>query len=113
MNSDDLTRPTTNDGEDDKDTQPTITAVFRLLREVKQDVADISLRLDGINSRLDTTDSRLNSIDRRLDAIELRVTEGFRGLSNKLDALNKSRLQAEGDHVDLVQRVTELESKAT
>lgn len=104
MNSDDLTRPTTNDGEFEKDTQATITAVFRLLREVKQDVANISAGVANISARLDTTNTRL-------DAIELRVTEGFRELSHKIDALNRSRLQAEGDYIGLLQRVTELESK--
>jgi tetrahydromethanopterin S-methyltransferase subunit G len=155
MNSDDITRSMTNEANVDNDTQPTITAVFRLLREVKQDVAgnsarfdEINSRLDGINSRLDATDSRisaidtrldgidtrldgidtrldgidtrldgidtrLDGIDTRLDGIELRIKEGFRGLSNKLDALNKSRLQADGDYIDLLDRVTELESKAS
>ena len=99
MNSDDITRPTTNEGEDDKGTQPTITAVFRLLREVKQEVEKIGPRLDTTNTRL--------------DKIELRVTEGFRELSHKIDALNRSRLQTEADYLGLLQRVTEIESKAS
>lgn len=103
MNSDDLTRPTLNDGEDDKDTQATITAVFRLLREVKQDVEEIGPRLNEIELRR----------ARDFETLNLRVTEGFRELSNKLEALNKSRLQAEADYIGLLERVTELESKAS
>lgn len=124
MNSDDITRSMTNEADVDKDTQPTITAVFRLLREVKQDVANLGADLKqdvanlhaevtNLSARIDATNTRLDATNTRLDGIELRVKEGFRGLSNKLDALNKSRLQADGDYIDLLDRVTELESKAS
>jgi hypothetical protein len=113
MSSDDLTQPITN-GDDDNATQPTITAVFRLLREVKQDVENIGARLDATNARLD---ARLNEIELRLagdiERVNIRVTEGFRDVSHKIDALNKSRLQTEADYLGLLQRVSELESKAS
>jgi predicted nucleic acid-binding Zn-ribbon protein len=123
MNSSDITQPTT-PGDDDKTTQATITAVFNLLREVKQDVERIGTRLDAIDVRLDAIDVRLDAIEARLDAMELRfsrdietlntrVVEGFKDLSHKAEALNRSRLQTEADYFGLHQRVSELESKAT
>jgi septal ring factor EnvC (AmiA/AmiB activator) len=137
MNSDDLTRDMA-ENEAANPTQPTITAVFRLLNEVKVQVENLNTRLDAIDTRLDAIDTRLDAIDTRLDAIDARldtfnarldqvesrlardiegvntrVTEGFRELSNKIDALNRSRLQTEADYFGLHQRVTDLESKAS
>jgi chromosome segregation ATPase len=151
MNSDDLTRDMA-DNEAANPTQPTITAVFRLLNEVKVQVENLNTRLDTIDTRFDTIDARLDTIDARLDTIDTRlntidarlntidarldtfnarldevesrlardiaglntrVTEGFMELSNKIDALNRSRLQTEADYLGLRQRVTDLESKAS
>jgi predicted nucleic acid-binding Zn-ribbon protein len=109
MNSDDLTQPTPSADEDNA-TQPTITAVFRLLREVKQDVENIGARLDTTNARLDEIELRLA---RDIGALNTRVVEGFRDLSHKIDILNRSRLQTEADCLGLDQRVSELESKAS
>ncbi|MEK6289200.1 MAG: hypothetical protein AABO57_26095 [Acidobacteriota bacterium] len=124
MNSDDLTQPMPNDDERDNTTQPTMTAVFRLLREVKQDLENHSARFDALDARLDAFDSRFDAIDARFDALEVRIArdfeglnsrmvEGFRDVSDKLEALNRSRLQTEGDYFGLRQRVSELESKAS
>ena len=92
---------------------------------------DTNARLDATNARLDTIDARLATIDARLDTIDARidavesrlagdieglntrVVNGFRELSNKIDALNRSRLQTEADYIGLLQRVTDLESKAS
>jgi septal ring factor EnvC (AmiA/AmiB activator) len=129
MSSDDLTRNIADN--EVANTQPTITAVFRLLNEVKVQGENVNARLDAIDSRLDAIDSRLDAIDSRLDAfnarldevesrlardiegVNTRVIEGFRELSNKIDALNRSRLQTEADYLGLRQRVTDLESKAS
>ena len=54
-----------------------------------------------------------NLVQLGLDFGQVRVTEGFRELSNKIDALNRSRLQTEADYIGLLQRVTDLESKAS
>lgn len=130
MNSDDLTRDMA-DNEAANPTQPTITAVFRLLNEVKLEVQNVNARLVATNARLDAIDTRLDAIDARLDTfnarldqvesrlardiegLNTRVTEGFRELSNKIEALNRSRLQTEADYFGLHQRVTDLESKAS
>ena len=129
MSSDDLTRNMANADEADKDTQPTITAVFRLLQDVESRLA---AKLDGIetrsNARLDETEARLNArldkTDARLDEIEsrltrdiasvnTRVTEGFKELGHKINALNRRALQQEADHEDLFERIERLESKAS
>jgi chromosome segregation ATPase len=136
MSSDDLTRNIADN--EVANTQPTITAVFRLLNEVKVQVENLNARLDATNARLDATNARLDATNARLDTIDARldkfnarldevesrlardiealntrVIEGFRELSNKIDALNRSRLQTEADYFGLRQRVTDLESKAS
>gem|GEM_PF-5656624 len=72
MNSDDITQLTT-PGDDDKSTQTNITAVFRLLRDIKNDVENVGSRLDATNARLDGIDGRLDGIDARLDGIDARL----------------------------------------
>ena len=123
MSSDDLTRDMA-DKEAVKPTQPMITEVFNLLSEVKLELQNINARLDDTNARLDSFNARLDSLDARIDQVEARLArdieglntrmlEGFRELSNKIDALNRSRLQTEADYFGLLQRVTVLESKVS
>lgn len=111
MSSDDLTREKANADEDDKDTQPTITALFRLLRDLE---ARLNARLDEtearLNARLDEIESRLA---RDIEAVNTRVTEGFKELTHKINALNRRSLQAEADYEDLFERMGRLESKAS
>ena len=109
MNRSDITQPTT-PGDEDKTTQATITAVFNLLREVKQDVERIGTRLDAIEARLDAMELRFTG---DIETLNTRVVEGFKDLSHKADALNRSRLQTEADYFGLHQRVSDLESKTT
>ena len=89
----------------------------------------IDARFDSVDARFDSVDARFDSVDARLDVLESRLvhdiegvngritevgadmTRRFIGLENKLEALNRSRLQAEGDYFNLAQRVTDLESK--
>jgi chromosome segregation ATPase len=123
MSSDHLTRKMAD--EDDKETQPTITAVFRLLQGVE---SRLNTRLDGVtarideietrfNARLDKTDARLDEIETRLardiEGVNTRVTEGFKELTHKTNALNRRALQAEADYEDLFERMGRLESKAS
>jgi hypothetical protein len=133
MSSDDLTRPLADSDKEDKVTQPTITAVFRLLREVDEGQKGLKTRLDnvesGFNTRLDNVESKLNG---RFDGLELRITrdfasvdtrfaelsdemkKGFQRLSDKLcDKIDRSRLHAEADYEDLLRRIRDLESKAS
>lgn len=89
--TDELTRNLPPDNED-RITQPSITAVFELIQDVKRVVETNGARLTGI---------------------ELQIKNGFSMLGNKIDALNRSRLQAEADYFNLLQRIEELESKAS
>jgi DNA anti-recombination protein RmuC len=118
MSSDDLTRNMANADEDDKHTQPTITAVFRLLQDVE---ARLNARPDEtearLNARLDKTDARLDEIESRLardiEAMNTRVIEGFKELAHKINALNRRSLQQEADYEDLFERIGRVESKAS
>lgn len=114
MSSDDLTRDMPNTDEEDKETQPTITAVFRLLQDVE---SRLNARLDGISTRLDEVESRLTSdiagVNTRVTEVNTRVTEGFKELTHKTKALNRRALQSEADYEDLSERIESLESKAS
>jgi hypothetical protein len=89
MSSDDLTQEL--QGGEEKTTQPTITAVFRLLHEVKLAVENLSSRLDVTNTRLDEVETRLA---RDLAGVDVRLSDkmenGFAELSDKLRC-SKSR----------------------
>jgi hypothetical protein len=80
-------------------TQPSITAVFELIQDVKRVVES-----NGV---------RLNDIELQIKDMELQIKNGFGMLGNKIDALNRSRLQTEADYFNLLQRIEELESKAS
>ena len=84
---------------EDRITQPSITAVFELIQDVKRVV--------------DNNGVRLNGIEQRIKDMELQNKNGFSMLGNKIDALNRSRLQTEADYFNLLQRIEELESKAS
>gem|GEM_PF-5028692 len=140
MSSDDLTKELP-DGEG-KPTQPMIADLFRLVEEFKQGMEarfdETNARIDATNTRLDSTNARLDSTNTRLDAIELRIAEldtrlsdrierlsdrieslsdkmerGFIQVGDKIDALNRSRLQTEADQSNVLRRIRDLESKAS
>ena len=106
MSSDDLTGNQPNP-DDNKETQPTMTAMFRLIQDVES----------RINARLDKTDARLDEIESRLardiEGVNTRVTDGFRELTHKTNALNRRALQQEADYEDLFERIGRLESKTS
>jgi len=114
MSSDDLTRNKANADEDDKETQPTITAVFRLLQDVE---SRLTARLDEVESRLTSdiagVNTRVTEVNTRVTEVNTRVTEGFKELSHKINALNRRGLQQEADYEDLFERIGRLESKAS
>ena len=100
MASDDLTQDLPNKDED-RITQPTLTALLALVREVKDDVASTSAELRADVARLSA----------RLDEVESRLARDIAGLGYKMDILNKSRLQSEADYASLSDRFSKLESK--
>jgi chromosome segregation ATPase len=100
MSNDDLTQKLTNADQEDNTTQATITAVFRLVREVQDGQK-------GLNSRIDALESRIAEMSDEMKA-------GFLRLSDKLcDRIDRSRLHAESDYEDLLRRLRKLESKAS
>lgn len=114
MSSDDLTRNQVNADGDNKETQPTITAVFRLIQDVE---SRLNARLDAINARLEEVESRLTSdiadVNTRVTEVNTRVADGFKELIHKTKALNRRALQSEADYEDLSERMERLESKAS
>ncbi|HSE37496.1 MAG TPA: hypothetical protein VLG74_09355 [Blastocatellia bacterium] len=126
MSSDDLTHNLRDSGEEDNTTQPTITAVFRLLREVKEGQERLNSRLDQVETRIDQVEKGLNSridevgkgFNARLDAhfaeLSEQMNSGLLRLSDKLcDRIDRIRLHAEADYEDLLRRLRKLDSKAS
>ena len=118
MNSDDLTRNVEDDDEGDRKTQPTITAVFRLIQDVeKRLTARVEEGESRLTTRLEEVESRLTSeiagVDTRVTEVNTRVIEGFKDLGHKMNALNRRILQSEADQEDLRERVERLETKAS
>jgi hypothetical protein len=132
MSSDDLTHHLNSD-EEGSTTQPTITAVFRLLREVRDGQTSLNSRVEvlesSVNSRFNEFESSVNS---RFEALESRLARDFAGvdarfaemteemkngflqLSDKLcDRIDLGRLRAEAVDEDMLRRLRKLESKAS
>ena len=121
MSSDDLTPPT-DSSEDDKATQPTITAVFRLLQKVQDGQTSLNSRFaafeSSVNSRFDLLESRLTrdfaGIDARFAAMSDQMKTELLRLSDKLsDRIDRSRLHAEADIEEITRRLRKLESKSS
>ena len=70
MSNDDLTHDLSSKQVDDKATQPTITAVFRLLQ-------DVDKRLNG----------RFEAVENRFEALETRLDSEFEAIANRFEAL--------------------------
>jgi len=77
MSNDDPTKTLPGNPIDNKATQPSITAVFRLLQDIDKRFGGrfegIETRLDTIETRLGTMETRLGTMETRLDAIETRL----------------------------------------
>ena len=90
MSSDDLTDNLKDSDQGDNTTQPTITAVFRLLREVKEGQERLNSRLDQVETRIDQVEKRLNSrIDEVEKGINARLDEVEKGFNARLDQVEK------------------------
>ena len=141
--SDDLTENLTNSDKEDNTTQPTITAVFRLLREVWEGQTSLGSRLDtlesSVNARFEALESSIRglqdgqtSLNSRFEALESRLDRDFAGvdarfaemseemkngllrLSDKLcDSIDRTRVHAEADIENIARRLRNLESKAS
>ena len=118
MKTDEPTEPLPEDG---KTTQPTLTALLELVRSVKRDLesnaARVDARFDAVDARFDAVEERLardiEGVNARIAEVKSDIDRRLSELSYKMDAINKSRLQMEGDYMSLLHRITELESKAS
>ena len=115
MSDDDLTHKTLAGKEDDNDTQPTITAVFRLLQDLDK---RFNARFEAVESRIDQLETRLDrdfaGIDARFVEMSNGMKTGFIQLADKLaDQMDHLRLHTEADYQDLLRRMRRLESQAS
>lgn len=132
MDSDDLSDTLRKGNQEGKTTQPTITAVFRLLSDMDERLngrldrvegrlgaletrfGRLETRFDGLETRFDGLEARLGEVDNRLsgrlDELSDQMKNGFLQMGDKID---RSRLHAEADYQDLLRRIRELESRAS
>jgi hypothetical protein len=97
MNSDDPTDKQTNNDETENTTQPTITAVFRLLSEVRDRQARLEFRFESfeskVNSRFESFESNVSSrfesfesnVNSRFESFESNVNSRFEALESRID----------------------------
>ena len=120
MGSDDLNGNIEEADQDDKETQPTIAAVFRLLQDVE---TRFNARLDQLesrftadiaelNTRVTELNTRVTELNTRVTEVDTHVVQGFKELTHKTNALNRRALQQEAEYEDLSERIERLESKA-
>ena len=111
-----------NSEEKDNTTQPTITAVFRLLQKVSEEQASLRSRVElfegSVNSRFNALDERLALEFARIDARFVEMSDEFAKallqLSDKLcDRIDLYRAQADAGYEQLLRRLRKLESKAS
>ncbi len=99
MGGDDLTHNLTNSDQEDKTTQPTITAVFRLLRDVQDGQTSLSSRFDALASSIREVQDGQTSHSSRFDALESKVNTLETSVNTLFDAL-ESRLDRDFASVD-------------
>ena len=87
MGSDDLTRNLNSD-EEDNITKPTITAVFRLLHEVKDGQTSLNARFDALESRVRDIQDAQTSLNSRFDALESRLARDFEGVDARFASID-------------------------
>ena len=99
--------------DEDRTTQPTITAVFELIQNVKQVVDTNATRLNDVELQIQNVKQVVDNIATRQNDMDLQIKSGFSTLGYKFDALNRGRLQTEADYYNLLQRIEELETKTS
>lgn len=129
MSNDELTQNLSSNQVDDKSTQPTITAVFRLLQDVDK---RLNGRFEAVESRLEALENRFEALEKRLDQLETRIARdfaavdarfaeisnemksGFTKLSDKVaDQMDQTRLHHDAYYQELLRRMRRLESEAS
>lgn len=123
---------------EEANTKPTIETVLDRINVLGLNLGE---RIDSIGTRVDSMSARVDSIDRRVDSlgehlgslgvrverlesrgekIESEISQmrqdikaGFRTVARKIMMLNNDFLEIRSDNEDLLQRVENLESKAS
>ena len=111
MSSDDPTRDLNDSENEVNTTQPTITAVFRLVREVRDGQESLREGQESLKTRLDAFEAKVNS---RFVEMSDEFKAALLELSDKLcDRIDRIRLHADSEYEVLLRRIRKLESKAS
>ena len=106
MVSDDLTREFDVDG--DKETQPTLTSLLELVRDVKRGVdannirlerveATLGGRIDRVETTLAGTTARIDRVDGRVEALSARLDESVSRLTRDIEGVNTRIVELSAD----------------
>jgi uncharacterized protein YoxC len=95
---------------EDSTTKPTIETVLERINAVGEKVAALA---DSMNSRFERIDTEVAQIRHDIDTVKHDINTGFRKVERKIELLNRDFLTIRGDNEDLLQRVENLESKAS
>ena len=111
MSSDDPTHDLNDSENEINTTQPTITPVFRLLREVRDGQESLREGQESLKTRLDAFEASVNS---RFEEMSDEFKAALLELSDKLcDRIDRIRLHADSEYEVLLRRIRKLESKAS
>lgn len=95
---------------DDSTTRPTIETVLERINAVGEKVTALAESIDARFERIDTEVARVRQ---DIDTMRQDINAGFRKVERKIELLNRDFLAIRGDNEDLLQRVENLESKAS
>ena len=118
MRSDDPTRDLNDSENEVNTTQPTITAVFRLLREVKDGQESLREGQESLREGQESLKTRLDAFEASVNSRFVEMSDEFKAalleLSDKLcDRIDRIRLHADSEYEVLLRRIRKLESKAS
>ncbi|HKY05915.1 MAG TPA: hypothetical protein VJQ56_13555 [Blastocatellia bacterium] len=109
---------------EDSTTRPTIETVLekvnlfgeRLdlrLASVDSNLGNLRAGVEGIEDHMHGIEARMEKVESELSQLRLDINTRFRRVERKIDLLNRDFLSIRGDNEDLLQRVEDLESKAS
>ena len=118
MSSDDPTRDLNDSENEVNTTQPTITAVFRLVRELKDGQEGLREGQESLREGQESLKTRLDAFEARVNSRFVEMSDEFKAalleLSDKLcDRIDHIRLNADSEYEVLLRRIRKLESKAS
>ena len=98
-------------------TNPTIETVLERINalglSMGERIDNLGVRVDGIGERVDSIGARVERLESEVSQMRQDIKTGFRKVERAITLLNRDFLDIRGDNEELMQRVENLESKAS